>query len=252
MLSHTYSRHKDAVIYNYQQSMVADPEQKKRLEASLMTNKECKNDCESKKRVEMATVQAVQSLCVTEEDGIHNSIRTNGIGRSKNQFTWRQRACVILFYLHPRLGNKNPGMLADVHKVPARTVQNWMSAKSMTPKWLSFARSLTLADVLSSTPISSQEIYINTCRSSLGTPFEMTMKSIKFQNYVNRVEDPCEHTVCNPSDKHAFQGLSKESNYVASNTKKIDCHRHNECQSVKDFISNQVTTAWREGKCLIY
>ena len=122
----------------------------------------------------------------------------------------------------------------------------------MMKKWLSFPRSLTLADVSSSMPTSSQEIYINRHRSSLGTPFEMTMKSIKFQNYVNRVEDPCEHTVRNPVDAHAFQGLSRDSNHVASNAKKVDCHKYNEHESVKDFISNQVTTAWREGKCLIY
>ena len=126
-----------------------------------------------------------------------------------------------------------------------------MSAKIMMPKWLSFARSLTLADVLSSTPSSSQEIYVNRHRSSLGTPFEMTMESIKFQNYVNRVEDPCEHAVYNPVDSHAFQGLSRDSNHIASNTKKVDCHKCNKYESVKDFVSNQVTTAWREGKCLI-
>ena len=78
------------------------------------------------------------------------------------------------------------------------------------------------------------------------------MESIKFKNYVNRVEEPCKCTAHNPSDSLSSQRLSEESNCVAVNAKKVDFHRFNKHQSVKDFMMNQVATAWREGKCFTY
>ena len=77
--------------------MVAGPEQTKRLESKLMSIKEHEEELERKKRVEKATLHTVDSLCVSEDDAIHDAIRTKGIGRAKHQFTWRQRACIVLF-----------------------------------------------------------------------------------------------------------------------------------------------------------
>ena len=45
-----------------------------------------------------------------------------------------ERACIILFYLYPRLGDKDHSVVSDVHEVPDRIVQNWTSSKSVIPK----------------------------------------------------------------------------------------------------------------------
>ena len=78
------------------------------------------------------------------------------------------------------------------------------------------------------------------------------MKSIMFRNYEDRVSMQNKYVVFNPNKKESSQRLSENSNYISIHAKKVDCKRMNKYHSVKDFISDQVTISWREGKFFIY
>ena len=42
--------------------------------------------------------------------------------------------------------------------------------------------------------------------------------------------------------------LSEDKNCTSTHEKiKVDCYRMSKCQRVKEFVSSQVTTPWREG-----
>ena len=78
------------VIYNYKHFKVADSLQAYRLESKLKSNKEYEEyeeEVKRKKRVEKKILDCIDSVCVSENDTIHNTIRTRGIGRAKHQFT---------------------------------------------------------------------------------------------------------------------------------------------------------------------
>ena len=95
-------------------------------------------------------------------------------------------------------------------------------------------------------------MYVDRYWSSLGTPFKMIIDAIRFAKYAQRVEMENKYAVCNPSDSQSSQRQSEDSNYIGIYAKKADFCRHNKYQSVKEFIMNQVETAWREGKYFIY
>ena len=49
----------------------------------------------------------------------------------------------------------------------------------------------------------------------------MTIDSIRFVKYVKRVNRPYKYAAYNPSDSQSSQRLSKDSNYIDFNTKKL-------------------------------
>ena len=184
--------------------MFTDEEQCERLESKLKSNEEFEEEVKQMKILDSEVIDYLDSFCISED-----TIREKGInGRAQHQFTWRQRACIVMHYLHPRLGNRDPSVVSDVCKVPARTVQNWISCKSMIPKWLSFAKSLTTQDTLSSIPSKHEDAHVDRCRKRLGTPFEMSMKSVKLDHYEERASKGKKHVACdskdNGSDRRRF------------------------------------------------
>ena len=125
--------------------MTVDPEIVRRLEAKLKTNKEYQEEVETTKKIDSEVQDCIDEMCISEDDSIHSTIRKgHPQGRAKIQYTWRQRACIIIFYFHPRLGKKLGKKVSETYNIPSRTVLNWISSKKMIPKWLSFAKSLTM------------------------------------------------------------------------------------------------------------
>ena len=77
------------VIYNYKHFKVADSLQAYRLESKLKSNKEYEEyeeEVERKKRVEKKILDCIDSVCVSKDNSIHNTIRMKGISRAKYQF----------------------------------------------------------------------------------------------------------------------------------------------------------------------
>ena len=64
-------------------------------------------------------------------------------------------------------------------------------------------------------------MHINKYRSSLGTPFEMIIDSIRFVKYVNRVKKLNKHAMHNHSSSQSSRRLSQDSNYISNNAKKL-------------------------------
>ena len=78
------------------------------------------------------------------------------------------------------------------------------------------------------------------------------MNAVQFSRYENRVEASSQYKVHNPSDSSSHKSQSEGGNYIAICAKKVKFYRHNKYQNVKEFVLNQVETAWKEGKCFIY
>ena len=152
-------------------------------------------------------------------------------------------------YLHPSLGNRDPSVVSDVHKVPARTVQNWISSKSMIPKWLSFAKPLTTQDILSSVPRKFQDTHVDRHKTSMVTPFEISMKSMKSCCCEEKAPKGKKHVAYDTKDKGSGQRLPEDKNFTSDHEKrKVDCYRMRKYQRAKDCMSSQVSASWREGK----
>ena len=64
-------------------------------------------------------------------------------------------------------------------------------------------------------------MYFERYQLSLGTPFEMTMNSVRFTKYINGVEIPNQYTVHNPSDLLSSKRLCKGSSYIDLNGKRF-------------------------------
>ena len=169
----------------------------------------------------MIDSEVIDPCSVSEDYAMYSTIREKCInGRARHQFTRKQRACIILFYLHPRLGNRDPSVVSDVCKVPARIVQNWISSKSMIPKWLSFAKSLTTQDILSSIPSKFKDEHVDRHRKGLGTPFEISMKSVKLGYYEERASKGKKHVVCDPKDNGSRRKRFTDKIYMSAREKK--------------------------------
>ena len=90
-------------------------------------------------------------------------------------------------------------------------------------------------------------MYVQRYKSSLGTSFEMSIKSIPLSRYEKRVPEADKYVVFNPGDNTSYQRLSGNHNYISTMAKKIDEHRTNKYQNVKEFIRDKITVSWREG-----
>ena len=74
----------------------------------LKTDEEFHQELKNKKELENELQLCADSYCASEDEVTCNKIRDKGINeRCKNQLTWRQRSCVVMFYLYPRLGNRD-------------------------------------------------------------------------------------------------------------------------------------------------
>ena len=84
---------------------------------------------------------------------------------------------------------------------------------------------------------------------SMGTPFEISMKSMKLCYHEERASKGKKHITYNTKDNGSGQRWSIDKNYMSPHEKrKVDCYRMSKHQRAKDCMPSQVTTSWREGK----
>ena len=103
--------------------MLLDKDQYRRLQMKLKTEEDFNQELKNKKELENELKLCIDSYCVSEDELNQNKIRDEGInGRCKHQLTWRQRSCVVMFCLHPRLGNRDPGLVSQICTIPSRTI----------------------------------------------------------------------------------------------------------------------------------
>jgi hypothetical protein len=75
------------------------------------------------------------------------------VGRVKKPFlTWRQRANVIYFHLHPAFANKDLELTSYVFELPETTIKGWLYENRYLAKWLAFVKGLKPFELASDLP----------------------------------------------------------------------------------------------------
>ena len=75
------------------------------------------------------------------------------LGRIKKpQLTWKQRADVISFLLHPAFGNGDFELASTVFDIPHQTIRTWLHENRYFGRWLPFAKNLKPFEVQNTIP----------------------------------------------------------------------------------------------------
>ena len=162
--------------------MVADDEQLLRLQNKLKTQENYEAEEEQRNSVDNCMQGSTDSLLKVPNR--HHAIRKEGFKRRTGQFAWRQRSIIVCFYLHPRLGNKKRNYASNMFNVPWKTIENWLWLNKMRRKWIAFALSLTIEDIISSLPEDYREHCMHVHKEYAGTPYALSMKALKLEQHL--------------------------------------------------------------------
>lgn len=228
--------------------MTSNRDQYLRLQMQLKSNEEFEKDVKNKKELSDDMQSCIDSCFTSEDVEMHNTIRDEGInGRCRHQLTWRQRSCIVMFYLHPRLGDRNPSLVSSIYKIPRSTILNWISGRCFIPKWICFVRELTIQDVISSIPSRHQATYSNRYRASIGTPFEMKISTVSLKSYEAKASKSKIFEVHNNNKGKSHQ-KSDDNVYITTLAKRIsNSDKVSKYHYVKTYILDKVTSSWKEG-----
>jgi hypothetical protein len=81
--------------------------------------------------------------------------------KSNHEFrSWYEKAKIIFFCLHSKLGNGDKALTSKVFDLPPATLRTWMHNKSYFAKWLSFVKTMKLQEVLDYIPVKARKALV--------------------------------------------------------------------------------------------
>ena len=82
------------------------------------------------------------------------------LGRTKKPFlTWKQRADIVYFLLHPGFTKGDAQLAADVFGIPKSTIRTWVNDKTLFSRWLPFVKDLHPLKVQQIIPSSTGQVW---------------------------------------------------------------------------------------------
>jgi len=137
--------------------------------------------------------------------------------------------------------------VSDMFDVPWKTVENWLWINKMRRKWIAFALSLTIEDIMSSLPADYREHCMHVHKKYTGTPHALSMKALNLEQCIGE-EQLVAHQV---GGSKTHQGLWNNKKFLGAKVKKFvevsRCSKHNH---VLEWMYELLSDAWNNGKSL--
>ena len=84
------------------------------------------------------------------------------VGRIKKpHLTWKQRADIIYFMLHPGFANKDVNLTSEVFEIPPSTLRTWLKENRFYGKWVPFAKNFQPNKVQRTIPESTGKVWMD-------------------------------------------------------------------------------------------
>ena len=139
--------------------------------------------------------------------------------------------------------------MSDMFDVPWKTVENWLWINKMRRKWIAFALSLTIEDIISSIPTDYREHYMHVHKKYTGTPYALSMKVLNLEQYLG--EEQLVTYQAGGSKTH--QGLRNNKKFLGTKVKRfVEVSRCSKHDHVLEWMYELLSDAWNNGKSLFY
>ena len=189
-------RYKDEVIDNYVLSMKGNSQEVTRLESLWLTRAELqleKDAFEIRLCVDAQTDAVVLSTFQASDDSVEviQCSELNAktcVKKIKPQLSWKERAHIVAFHLHPFFGNKDFNKIRTIYSVPQDTMKKWLYREEYISKWLSFVRNMKVTDILNTIPEKFRNHFVKQLRIAEGISYYPKMNQLGLKVFENKAE----------------------------------------------------------------